>query len=581
MSDSEGSYDDYYMSDDGVSGSDGFGDVDDDGYGNAMTGVELQSATRADYQCLTSSEVREKQRDAVSRVIAVLQITPDEATTLLRAFKWNVNRVHDEWFQDESAVRARVGLSLAAQDAEPEYRDVATCRVCFDEFPATEDTHAGCHHNFCPDCWRGYLDNAVGEGPSCLNLRCPEAGCSTRVPEAMARRFMSEECAEKLSTFQWRSWVDDNPKVKWCTGPGCERAVISERLGEGVPVDVHCECGNAICWNCQEDAHRPVDCETVRKWLIKNSAESENMNWILANTKPCPECRRPIEKNMGCMHMVCTQCKYEFCWMCQGKWSDHGERTGGYYACNRYEKAKSETGFSEEEKRRAAAKTSLERYTHYYERWAAHGDSQAKASADLRAWTESKIQKLGDLQNTPVSQLKFVIEAIEQIAECRRVLKWTYGYGFYNLEEDCVKKKFFEFIQADAEMTLERLTEAVETELEEYLAEEKCASDFADFRGKLAGLTSVTHKYFDTLVTELENGLPGVGELDPNADVPDAGVEAANASAGGSSAKDKDKSGGETATGRMMNRIATGIRGAVIGSDGPRARSRDSTDAGT
>ena len=130
-------------------------------------------------------------------------------------------------------------------------------------------------------------------------------------------------------------------------------------------------------------------------------------------------------------------------------------------------------------------------------------------------------------------------------------------------------------------MTLERLTEAVETELEEYLAEEKCASDFADFRGKLAGLTSVTHKYFDTLVTELENGLPGVGELDPNADVPDAGVEAANASAWGSSAKDKDKSGGETATGRMMNRIATGIRGAVIGSDGPRARSRDSTDAGT
>ena len=23
---------------------------------------------------------------------------------------------------------------------------------------------------------------------------------------------------------------------------------------------------------------------------IKNSAESENLNWILANTKPCPKC---------------------------------------------------------------------------------------------------------------------------------------------------------------------------------------------------------------------------------------------------------------------------------------------------
>ena len=82
-------------------------------------------------------------------------------------------------------------------------------------------------------------------------LALPRGGMLDSGARGDGRRFMSEECAEKLSTFQWRSWVDDNPKVKWCTGPGCERAVISERLGEGVPVDVHCECGNAFCWNCQ------------------------------------------------------------------------------------------------------------------------------------------------------------------------------------------------------------------------------------------------------------------------------------------------------------------------------------------
>lgn len=30
---------------------------------------------------------------------------------------------------------------------------------------------------------------------------------------------------------------------------------------------------------CTEEAHRPVDCGTVAKWILKNSAESENMNW--------------------------------------------------------------------------------------------------------------------------------------------------------------------------------------------------------------------------------------------------------------------------------------------------------------
>ena len=79
-----------------------------------------------------------------------------------------------------------------------------------------------------------------------------------------------------------------------------------------------------------------VDCKTVNQWLRKNSAESENANWILANTKPCPKCKRPIEKNQGCMHMVCSQCRSEFCWLCLGNWAEHGERTGGYYSCNRY-----------------------------------------------------------------------------------------------------------------------------------------------------------------------------------------------------------------------------------------------------
>jgi hypothetical protein len=32
-------------------------------------------------------------------------------------------------------------------------------------------------------------------------------------------------------------------------------------------------------FQCTEEAHRPVDCATVSKWILKNSAESENMNW--------------------------------------------------------------------------------------------------------------------------------------------------------------------------------------------------------------------------------------------------------------------------------------------------------------
>lgn len=35
------------------------------------------------------------------------------------------------------------------------------------------------------------------------------------------------------------------------------------------------------------------------------------------------------------MHMTCSQCRYEFCWLCLEPWSEHGDGTGGYYACNK------------------------------------------------------------------------------------------------------------------------------------------------------------------------------------------------------------------------------------------------------
>ncbi|KAF2558307.1 hypothetical protein F2Q68_00012964 [Brassica cretica] len=76
--------------------------------------------------------------------------------------------------------------------------------------------------------------------------------------------------------------------MKWCPAPGCENAI--EFTAGTSNYDVSCSCSRSFCWNCTEEAHRPVDCHTVAQWIRKNSAESENMNWILANSKPCPKC---------------------------------------------------------------------------------------------------------------------------------------------------------------------------------------------------------------------------------------------------------------------------------------------------
>ncbi|GAA0154249.1 ubiquitin-protein ligase [Lithospermum erythrorhizon] len=466
------------------------------------------SMLQKNYTVLKEEDIHQHQEDDITTISTVLSVSRVAACILLRRYNWNVSDVHEEWFNDEERVRKAVGLPDKPTIQISNVEEVK-CGICFENHPFDHINTAACGHPFCTTCWKAYISTSINDGPGCLMLRCPDPSCGAAVGQDMIDLLASVEDKERYHRYLLRSFIEDNRKTKWCPAPGCDSAV-EYVVGSG-NYDVTCSCNYSFCWNCTEEAHRPVDCDTVAKWILKNSAESENMNWILANSKPCPKCKRPIEKNQGCMHMTCTPpCKFEFCWLCLGSWTDHGERTGGFYACNRYEAAKQEGVYDESEKRREMAKNSLERYTHYYERWATNQSSRQKAFGDLQLMQSVHLVKLSETQCQPESQLKFIIEAWQQIIECRRVLKWTYAYGYYLPDHEQTKRRFFEYLQGEAEAGLERLHQCAEKELQNYLNADGPLKEFSDFRTKLAGLTSVTRNYFENLVRALENGLVDV-----------------------------------------------------------------------
>jgi len=87
----------------------------------------------------------------------------------------------------------------------------------------------------------------------------------------------------------------------------------------------------------------------------------------------------------------------------------------------------------------------------------------------------------------------FMMEAVDLLIECRRILKYTYAYGFY-LEEGPAKN-FFEYLQANAEGITERLTEALNVPATTLNAE--------DLKNRIR----VTKKYISNLVKGIEEGL--------------------------------------------------------------------------
>ena len=75
---------------------------------------------------------------------------------------------------------------------------------------------------------------------------------------------------------------------------------------------------------CGLEFHLPAHCSIIKAWLQKCSDDSETANYISTNTKDCPECASCIEKSGGCNHMLCSQCGFDFCWICGGPWKGNG-----------------------------------------------------------------------------------------------------------------------------------------------------------------------------------------------------------------------------------------------------------------
>ncbi|XP_020554814.1 probable E3 ubiquitin-protein ligase ARI7 [Sesamum indicum] len=280
---------------------------------------------------------------------------------------------------------------------------------------------ASCGHPFCVGCWKTYVSFLINDGPGCLRLQCPKPKCRAVAGVDMVESMASADEKQKYYGYLYRSY--DEFAVEFKDADGCES------------YDVTCDCYYKFCWNCIEESHRPIDCKTVEKWIKKNSSKAENTNWILEYTKPCPKCRRAIKKNQGCNHMIYqSPCKHQFCWVCLGPWEKH---TSGNSTCNT---------------------------------WDSNDKSKKRALTDLNQARNQHIDTFAQTQGENMAGVQLVIDAWNQIVECRRVLKWSYAYGYYHMSmEKLGKLDFFRYLQGEAKAALERLHYCVEKEMSKYL----------------------------------------------------------------------------------------------------------------
>ena len=434
-------------------------------------------------KCLSKVDLVSLSNSLMKELVEVVPISFDEAFTLLTRFHWDVARAQTDWF-DKSHV------------SNDSFSTHSTCLICLESI--SEQKYLPCSHSACIPCWTEYLTLKVSEGHSlvsCFSLRCPEV-----VGRSVLYQLLPEPVLQKYEQWGLNELVSSR-NLRWCPNKDCEMAV--ENGCES------CVCGFDFCWACGASPHAPASCDEAVRWALKNSSESENVGWILANTKPCPSCRKPIEKNQGCNHMHCRNCQSEFCWMCLQLWKVHG--TGNFYKCNIYLE---QGGNLEEEQLRENAKDQLDRYMFYFSRYMNHEKGVKLAEFCLSEIGE-KIDILTKKHSLPISVLECIPSAWSNVIKCRQVLKWTYVCGFYRTEP----RSLDDFLQQNLEEFTDKLDELLEKELvefwhesdeEEHSVEEKSIESLMDLRSRIVNFSNVTANYCKQILIKLadtESGL--------------------------------------------------------------------------
>jgi ariadne-1 len=401
---------------------------------------------------------QDKQFQAVSNII---ELPPEQTAILLRFVRWNKDKLLEDYVDNPEKLLEAAGLGSTFAEA-PQTKAVKgfTCEICYEDEPGLQTYAMKCGHRYCASCYSHYLSQKVQEEGEAARIQCPRDGCHRIVDAKSLRLLVEPKVQDRYNVLLTRTYVDDKENLKWCPAPECEYAVecpVKKRDLHRVVPTVRCTHEHYFCFGCALADHQPSPCSLVKKWLKKCEDDSETSNWISANTKECPKCNSTIEKNGGCNHMTCRKCKHEFCWMCMGPWVEHGT---SWYNCNRFE----EKSGTDARDAQAKSRHSLERYLHYYNRYANHEQS-AKLDKDLWLKTEKKMTSLQSQSNMSWIEVQFLDTASKALQACRQTLKWTYAFAFYLARNNMTE--IFEDNQKDLEMAVENLSAMFEKPVNE------------------------------------------------------------------------------------------------------------------
>ena len=482
-----------------------------------------------DYEIIQNSEIIKKREGIIEKFVECSCLKNDEAELVLIFYNWNYDKLIEDWYDNMEKIKIEShieqssdSLEKISQFIEKNKLTSELCPVCFSEFEDNNYMCLKCNHRVCNECYIEYINNKLLSEPiNILFTSCPLNGCNLYLTRTIFKKCITEKNMQRIFVKSLvRNFTVTSKDIKSCPNPRCN---VSIRAQNNIAKEIKCQCGTIFCFSCLEESHIPCDCEMVKQWIefTKDKGSGEDFVWIKENTKKCPKCQTPIEKNQGCNHMTCSRrvggCGYEFCWVCMGNWKDHTIRNlNSFYVC----KEKIENKSKENKKKNlyipgklkkifeGQKLDELERYIKYYKGWYTHYRN-LEISDKIRERVSQLKKDLIEKKKMLNEDVAFLDESLNIMVDCNRLLKYIYIFGYFLKDEANITlfENNLEILRNQTDSLLElieldSLPNIIKT------ADEKSFKEmFLNYKDRNYSLINSTQTFKNNLINEIENHL--------------------------------------------------------------------------
>ena len=410
----------------------------------------------------------------VEALASALFVPVSWAELLLETFEWKAATAAAAWKRNPKETSRRSGLpydklkrwreggykkqlllwpsktlkKTSSESATSQQQQQQECAICCEEHSSLQNV--GCQHSFCRGCWAEFLNHEIlVAGQADQKITCPDPTCNLRVPLVVILELASARAyrlRRNMTVTMFQKAPNNREVLRACPGKGCNSLVerfqrrtsaVEPTVGKKIVQlsSVYCSRLHFFCFECGKEAHDPIGCTLWEQWLQRvlqvtgihprdrgtssSDVQTKMSNmWLTKNTKPCPSCKNAVMKVEGCNHMTCA-CRYEFCWICNRKWSE----CGGVMNCsanlgNNYQGPRINTDANDIiRKNLQESKYTIELYGSWLEReMSVRLEKELLESGHL----EKRSQRL---RRAGVQDTTFVVDAVRELLEARIFLQ--------------------------------------------------------------------------------------------------------------------------------------------------------------